>query len=110
MSGYNGDDYAEPQSQEYQSPGSRPLVRLNGLVYCYLRPLESVFSRFSQGLGRKVFLKDVYRSLKSRGVYRVGGPDGDTAMAKFIQGDKEWFGDFPDKRTSIGGRLENFIL
>ena len=26
------------------------------------------------------------------------------------ENDKSWFGDFPDKRESIGGRFENFIF
>jgi predicted SAM-dependent methyltransferase len=53
---------------------------------------------------------EAYRCLMSGGIYRVGGPNGDTAVAKFIEGDKSWFGDFPDKRESIGGKLENFIF
>lgn len=55
-------------------------------------------------------LSEVYRCLKPGGVYRVGGPNGDSAIAKFIENDVDWFGDFPDKRTSIGGRFENFIF
>jgi predicted SAM-dependent methyltransferase len=55
-------------------------------------------------------LRDVYRCLKPGGVYRVGGPSGDSAIAKFIEGDKGWFSDFPDKRSSIGGRFENFVF
>jgi predicted SAM-dependent methyltransferase len=54
--------------------------------------------------------KEVYRCLKPGGVYRVGGPNGDSAIAKFVEDDKQWFGDFPDKRYSIGGRFENFIF
>ena len=55
-------------------------------------------------------LRDVFRCLKSGGMYRVGGPNGDTAIAKFIQRDLTWFHDFPDKRVSIGGRFENFLM
>ncbi len=29
---------------------------------------------------------------------------------KFVEKDKEWFDDFPDKRESLGGRFENFIF
>lgn len=54
--------------------------------------------------------KDIYRCLRPGGVYRVGGPNGDSAIAKFLENDKEWFSDFPDNRVSIGGRLENFIF
>ena len=54
--------------------------------------------------------KEVFRCLKPGGVYRVGGPNGDAAAAKLLEGDKEWFSDFPDKRSSIGGRFENFVF
>lgn len=54
--------------------------------------------------------QDVFRCLKRGGVYRVGGPNGDTAIVKFLEGDKSWFGDFPDRRKSIGGRFENFLF
>jgi predicted SAM-dependent methyltransferase len=53
---------------------------------------------------------DVYRCLKPGGIYRVGGPNGDSAISKFIANDKAWFSAFPDSRISIGGRLENFIF
>ena len=55
-------------------------------------------------------LKDIYRCLKPGGVYRVGGPNGDSAISKFLENDKDWFSNFPDNRVSIGGRLENFIF
>jgi predicted SAM-dependent methyltransferase len=55
-------------------------------------------------------LRDVFRCLKPGGVYRVAGPNGDSAIRKFVEQDASWFGDFPDKRTSIGGRFENFIF
>ena len=55
-------------------------------------------------------LREVYRCLKPGGIYRVGGPNGDSAMKKFMENDREWFSDFPDKRDSIGGRFENFIF
>jgi predicted SAM-dependent methyltransferase len=54
--------------------------------------------------------RDAFRCLAPGGVYRVAGPDGDHAIAKFQQDDKQWFGDFPDRRSSIGGRFENFIF
>lgn len=54
--------------------------------------------------------REVYRCLKPGGIYRVGGPNGDSAIAKFTENDLRWFGDFPDLRASIGGRLENFIF
>ncbi len=55
-------------------------------------------------------LGEVYRCLKPGGVYRVGGPNGDSAIAKFVDGEKDWFYDYPDRRQSIGGRFENFIF
>jgi predicted SAM-dependent methyltransferase len=54
--------------------------------------------------------KDAFRCIKPGGAYRVGGPDGDNAIKKFIEGDKTWFGDWPDNRRSMGGRFENFIF
>jgi len=55
-------------------------------------------------------LADVFRCLKPSGVYRVGGPHGDNAIRKFVENDADWFSDFPDKRRSIGGRLQNFVF
>ena len=55
-------------------------------------------------------LEEVYRCLRPGGVYRMGGPNGDSAIAKYAQGDAQWFPDFPDSRQSLGGRLENFIF
>ncbi len=57
----------------------------------------------------QVHFSEVWRCLKPGGVYRVGGPNGDAAIKKFIENDVKWFYDFPDSRISIGGRFENFI-
>lgn len=54
--------------------------------------------------------REVFRCLKPGGVYRVGGPSGDSAIKKFVENDADWFLDFPDSRASMGGRLENFIF
>lgn len=54
--------------------------------------------------------RDIYRCLKPGGGYRVGGPNGDSAIKKFVAGETSWFGDWPDRRASIGGRFENFIF
>jgi predicted SAM-dependent methyltransferase len=54
--------------------------------------------------------RDMYRALKPGGMIRVGGPNGDMAIRKFIEGDIGWFGNFPDKHESIGGKLKNFIF
>jgi SAM-dependent methyltransferase len=53
---------------------------------------------------------EMYRCLKPGGAFRVGGPHGDNAAAKLLEGDKEWFLDIPDNRESVGGRFTNFIL
>ena len=42
--------------------------------------------------------REMFRCLKSGGVFRVGGPNGDEAIRQFHQGNRDWFGDFPDKR------------
>lgn len=54
--------------------------------------------------------KDVFRCLRPGGVYRVGGPNGDAAIRKYVEDDATWFSDWPDKRISTGGRFENFIF
>ena len=54
--------------------------------------------------------REMYRCLKPGGAIRVGGPNGDSAARKLIEGDADWFGDFPDNRQSVGGRFANFIL
>jgi predicted SAM-dependent methyltransferase len=54
--------------------------------------------------------QDVTRCLRPGGVYRFGGPNGDSAITAFMRNDAKWFSDFPDRRQSIGGRLENFIF
>jgi predicted SAM-dependent methyltransferase len=54
--------------------------------------------------------RDVFRCLRSGGAYRVGGPNGDWAIRKFLEGDSNWFSDFPERRTSLGGRFDNFLL
>ncbi len=53
---------------------------------------------------------EMFRCLKPGGVIRVGGPHGESAARKLIEGDGAWFDDFPDKRASVGGRYANFIL
>ena len=55
-------------------------------------------------------MAEVFRCLKPGGVYRLGGPNGDSAIRKFMENDSAWFIGFPDDRTSIGGRFENFIF
>jgi predicted SAM-dependent methyltransferase len=54
--------------------------------------------------------REIHRCLKPGGAFRIAGPNGDAAMRKYVEGDADWFFDFPDNRKSIGGRLENFLL
>ncbi len=54
--------------------------------------------------------REMYRCLKPGGVFRVGGPNGDMAIRKYVEGDADWFDGFPDARESIGGKFENFIF
>jgi predicted SAM-dependent methyltransferase len=58
----------------------------------------------------KSHFQEVMRCLIPGGVYRFGGPNGDAAIDAFVRNDARWFSDFPDRRASIGGRLENFIF
>lgn len=54
--------------------------------------------------------KEVFRVLAPGGVYRVGGPNGDSAIRKFAEGDNDWFSDWPDAYDSTGGRFVNFVF
>lgn len=54
--------------------------------------------------------REMFRCLKPGGLVRIGVPNGDSAIRKFIEGDKSWFGDWPESRKSVGGRLANFIM
>jgi len=53
---------------------------------------------------------EMFRVLKPGGVFRIGGPNGDAAIRKYVAGDHGWFSDFPTNRKSVGGRFENFIF
>src|SRR5262249_20200369 len=54
--------------------------------------------------------REMHRCLKPGGAFRVGGPNGDSAIKKFYEGDIAWFHGFPDDRRSLGGRFDNFIF
>jgi hypothetical protein len=54
--------------------------------------------------------REMYRALAPGGAIRVGGPNIDNACLKLIQNDAKWFGDFPDARTSTGGRFANMLF
>lgn len=53
---------------------------------------------------------EMFRCLRPGGVIRVGGPNGDNAIIAMQRNNLRWFGDWPTKRRSIGGRFENFIF
>ena len=54
--------------------------------------------------------QEMFRCLKPGGLVRTGGPNGDMAIRKYLEGDANWFGNFPDRHESIGGKLKNFIF
>ena len=54
----------------------------------------------------QLHFQEIFRCLKPGGVYRVGVPNGDSAIKKFLENDKAWFSGFPESRKSIGGRFE----
>jgi SAM-dependent methyltransferase len=54
--------------------------------------------------------REMARCLKPGGLIRVGGPNGDSAARKLIEGDRRWFPDFPDPHRSVGGRFANYLL
>ncbi len=54
--------------------------------------------------------RELRRCLKPGGLIRIGGPNADMAIQKFIEGDRDWFGERPDRRRSVGGRFARFIL
>lgn len=54
--------------------------------------------------------QEMYRCLRPGGIFRVGGPNGDSAIRKFVENDRRWFSDFPDRRESVGGRFVNFVF
>jgi SAM-dependent methyltransferase len=54
--------------------------------------------------------REMLRALVPGGVIRVGGPNIDNACVKLQQNDARWFPDFPDIRTSVGGKFANFVF
>jgi predicted SAM-dependent methyltransferase len=54
--------------------------------------------------------RQMFHCLKPGGMIRAGGPNGDMAVRKYLEGDASWFGNFPDHHESIGGKLKNFIF
>jgi predicted SAM-dependent methyltransferase len=54
--------------------------------------------------------REIFRCLKPGGIIRVGGPNLDSHIKKFLEGDLEWFSVFPDRRESVGGRFSNYLM
>jgi predicted SAM-dependent methyltransferase len=55
-------------------------------------------------------MAEMHRCLKRGGGIRIGGPNADEAMRRYLNNDAKWFSDWPDARRSVGGRFANFIL
>jgi len=55
-------------------------------------------------------MREVFRCLQPGGIYRVGVPNGDSAIKMYLAGDMDWFGTWPDNRRTIGGRLDSYIM
>ena len=53
---------------------------------------------------------EMFRVLKPGGIFRIGGPNGDTALRKYAEKDLDWFYLFPFARTSLGGRFDNWLF
>jgi hypothetical protein len=53
---------------------------------------------------------EMFQALSPGGGIRIGAPHLGNACRKYIEQDKNWFPDYPDKRDSVGGRFTNFIL
>ena len=68
-----------------------------------------VLEHLSERQVRKV-LGESYRVLKSGGGVRFVTPNLGKAIEAYVRGDAEFFGDWPDARNSIGGRLNNYLL
>ncbi len=54
--------------------------------------------------------REMFRCLKPGGVIRVGGPNGDSCIRKYLEGDLDWLPVFPDNRKSVGGRFSSFLM
>jgi predicted SAM-dependent methyltransferase len=52
----------------------------------------------------------IFRILRPGGGIRIGAPHLGNACRKYVEGDDDWFFDFPDARKSLGGKLTNFIF
>jgi predicted SAM-dependent methyltransferase len=57
-----------------------------------------------------VHFQSMFDALRPGGGIRIGAPHMGNACRKYIEGDYDWFSDFPDKRKSLGGRFTNFIF
>lgn len=58
----------------------------------------------------RAIIRDCMRVLKPKAGIRVVTPDLKKAVEAYLKGDIKRFSDFPDRRTSIGGKLVNYLL
>lgn len=73
-------------------------------IYC-CHTLE----HFKEGDVRRI-LRDCRRILKPGSGIRIVTPDLRKAAQAYLAGDASYFSDFPDRRTSLGGRFANYLL
>jgi predicted SAM-dependent methyltransferase len=82
---------------------------------CLPFPENSVSSLYSHHVVEHLadlrsHFRDVHRVLQKNGVYRIGFPNADKAMEMYQAGRSDWFGDWPDKFNTPGGKLNNFLI
>jgi len=73
-------------------------------IYCC-----HTFEHFSEHDVRKI-LRECLRVLKRGSGIRIVTPDLKKAVRAYLDGDANYFSDFPDKRSSVGGRCVNYLL
>lgn len=57
-----------------------------------------------------IHFQEMFQALRPGGGIRIGAPHMGNACRKYIEGDYNWFSDFPSKKESVGGRFMNFIF
>jgi len=99
---------------------ANPLARPN--LYMDIRigipfPAQSVDAIYANHVFEHLYLSELkrvlnhcYRVLKKGGGIRVGVPSMGEAIKAYCQGNSDWFPDWPDAFTSIGGRFVNYLL
>ncbi|MBE9199424.1 MULTISPECIES: methyltransferase domain-containing protein [unclassified Nodularia (in: cyanobacteria)] len=57
-----------------------------------------------------VHFQEMFQALRPGGGIRIGAPNMGNACRKYLQGDYDWFSNFPENRKSLGGRFTNMIF